>query len=435
MIKISPMVLLLVFSVCLVPVRLLATQKFASFLIILDEPKYADTLIAWLQDLDFHNFTFAVRRDQWYGHNMSDYWILNQTRLDILKAYGVLIPETFWMQQYPPDQRRSIIDGLVNEWVNVVGYAPNGIFDFEPDTYTMNYCRCKGFEYVTGYCFDQYAIDWMTERGGWQLPYYASPNHVLIPTNSDEAVVVFPHQVWDWISSFTITHNLHTHPLSLMGFFGGNVTLAKTYFLDLIDRSLEGSDPFGFASIQFEWSWHCNNNLQGQVKDWIQTLLSTRNYSYWTLQDVTGWFKNEYSSTPSYTVNFCSPYDNETVEWFYNQNKRVARVNGEVVSYINYENQNPDKFLNHTFVPDISVSPNNPDNCVDDSLNFTIDGIGGGQYRAPIRDNGTAYNGTLGNFPNEPVPEIPEFGLPVVLILIVSAVVVCVAYKRRPKHE
>jgi hypothetical protein len=123
------------------------------------------------------------------------------------------------------------------------------------------------------------------------------------------------------------------------------------------------------------------------------------------------------------------------VEWFYNQNKRVARVNGEVVSYINYENQNPDKFLNHTFVPDISLAPNNPDNCVDDSLNFTIDGIGGGQYRAPIRDNGTAYNGTLGNFPNEPVPEIPEFGLPIILILMVSAVVVCVAYKRRPKHE
>ena len=435
--KATLLILALIFSVCLVPVHALEQPKFVSLLIILDQPEYADPLIAWLQDLGFRNFTFAVVRDQWYGENMSDYWLLNQTRLDALKAYGVLIPQTFIMQQYSLEQRRSIIDELIDEWVNVVGYAPKGIFDFQPDTYTMNYCKSKGFEYVTGYCFDQYSIDWMTERGGWQLPYYASKNHVLVPNNDSGGIVVFPHQVWDWVSSFTISHNLHTHILSLVDFFNGNTSLAENYFLNLIDSSLEGQEPFGFASVQFEWVEHFSHNVQGVVEDWIQTLLSTRNYNYWTLQDITTRFKNEYASTPTYTVNFRSPYDNESIEWFYNQDKRVARVNDEVVSYINYDEQSSDKFLNSTFQPDLTdfSYSHNPNNCVDDSLNFTIDGLGGGEYRAPIRDNGTVYNGTLANFPNEnPLPEIPA-SLPVILISMALTGIICFAYKRREKSK
>ena len=433
MLKATLLVLALIFSVCLVPVHAVEQPKFVSLLIILDQPEYADPLIAWLQELDFHNFTFAVVNDQWYGQNMSDYWLLNQTRLDALKAYGVLIPQTFMMQQYSLEQRRSIIDGIIDEWINVVGYAPKGIFDFQPDTYTMNYCKSKGFEYVTGYCFDQYSIDWMTERGGWQVPYYASENHVLVPNNVSGGMVVFPHQVWDWVSSFTVSHNLHTHILSLIDFFNGDTSLAKNYFLNLIDASLEGEEPFAFASVQFEWVEHYSNNVEGSVEDWIQTLLSTRNYNFWTLQDITTAFENEYVSTPTYTVNFRSPYDNESIEWFYNQSKRVARVNGEVVSYVNYDEQSPDKFLNSTFQPDLSDFSLSkiPSNCVDDSLNFTIDGLGGGEYRAPIRDNGTVYNGTLADFPNEnSVPEIP-ISLPIILISMLSTGIICFACKRR----
>jgi hypothetical protein len=435
--KATLLILALIFSVCLVSVHALEQPKFTSLLIILDQPEYADPLIAWLEDLGFRNFTFAVVNDQWYGQNMSDYWLLNQTRLDALKAYGVLIPQTFIMQQYSLEQRRNIIDGLVDEWVNVVGYAPKGIFDFQPDTYTMNYCESKGFEYVTGYCFDQYSIDWMTERGGWQLPYYASENHVLMPKNVSGGLVVFPHQTWDWVSSFTIQQNLDTHPLSLADIFYGNTSLAKNYFLNLIDSSLEGEEPFAFAPVQFEWGMTCRDNLTGLVTDLIQSLLSTRTYNFWTLQDITTTFKNEYVSTPTYTVDFRSPYDNESIEWFCNRDKRVARVNGEVVSYINYDQQSPDRFLNGTFQPDLtnfSLSKI-PDNCVDDSLNFTIDGLGGGEYRAPIRDNGTVYNGTLADFPNEnSVPEIP-ISLPVILVLTLSMGIICFACKRKEQSK
>jgi hypothetical protein len=428
--KTTVLILLMFSSVSQVPLQSTVQPKYVSLLLILDQPEYADPLIAWLHDLGFRNFTFAVVDNQWYGQNMSGYWLLNKTRLDALESYGVLIPQTFMMQQYSLDQRRAIIDGLINEWVNVVGYAPKGFFDFQPDTYTVNYCESKGFEYVTGYCFDQYSIDWMTERGGWQLPYYASENHVLVPNNVNGGIVVYPHQVWDWVSSFTVSHNLHTHILSLIDFFNGDVPTAKDYFLNLIDESLAGQEPFAFASIQFEWVEHYSNNVQDSLEDWIQTLLSTRSYNFWTLQDITAAFKSEYASTPTYTVNFRSPYDNESIEWFYSQNKRVARVNGEVVSYINYGEQAPDRFLNDTFQPDLNFSlSKNPENCIDDSLNFTIDGLGGGEYRAPVRDNGTVYNGTLANYP-ENVPEI-QMPFPVILTWIVSAGIVLVCLRRR----
>jgi hypothetical protein len=223
----------------------------------------------------------------------------------------------------------------------------------------------------------------------------------------------------------------------LIDFFNGDTSLAENYFLNLIDASLDGQEPFAFAPVQFEWVEHYSNNAEGSVEDWIQTLLSTRNYNFWTLQDITTLFKKEYASTPTYTVNFLSPYDNESIEWFYNQSKRVARVNGEVVSYINYDQQSPDKFLNSTFQPDLSDFSLSkiPGNCVDDSLNFTIDGLGGGEYRAPIRDNGTVYNGTLADFPNEnSVPEIP-ISLPVILTLMLCVGIICFAYKRREKSK
>jgi hypothetical protein len=359
-----------------------------------------------------------VWRESWYGNNLSDYWLLNLTRLNTLKEYGILIPETFWMQQHEPSERRTIIDNLIDSWKNIVGYAPKGIFDFQPDTYTVDYCETKGIEYVVGYCFDQYAVDWMTERGGWQLPYYASNDHVLIPNDlSSQGIVVLPHEAWDWVSSFTVTHNLHTHPLSLITLLKGNTSLAEDYFLNLIDRSLE-AEPFGFVSVQFEWVWHCKYDVQNYVKDWIKILLSTRNYDFWTCEEFSEWFKREHETTPTYSLSFKSPYDGQEIEWYYCRSFRVARIDGRVVSYVEYSKQKPDKFLCTTFVPNASLSPNLVRNCIDDSLTFEIDGLGGGQYRSPIRDCGVTYSGELRDFPHHYMQETPFTNLPIALPLL-----------------
>jgi hypothetical protein len=411
--------LLLVFASFAVRADTSLHPNFVSFVIILDQPGYFEELKGWLDDVDFHNFTFAVWSESWYGKNLSDYWLLNSTRLNTLKDYGVLIPQTFWMQQYEPLERQAIIDNIIDDWENIVGYAPKGIFDFQPDTYTLNYCETRGIEYVVGYCFDQYAVDWMTERGGWQLPYYASHVHALVPNNvTSHGMVVLPHEVWDWVSSFTVTHNLHTHPLSLIGsIFGGNATQAENYFLDLIDRSLE-AEPFGFATMQFEWVWHCKYGVQNSVKDWIKTLLSARNYEFWSCEDFTRWFKKEYETTPNYSINFRSPYDGQEIEWYYCQDFRIARIGDKVTSYVEYNKQKPDKFLTTTFAPNTSLSPNIVENSIDDSLSFEINGLGGGECRSPILDSGTTYTGELSEFPLQYVPEMPSLIAPLTVLSI-----------------
>jgi len=245
-------------------------------------------------------------------------------------------------------------------------------------------------------------VDWMTERGGWQLPYYASHEHVLIPNNvSSHGVVVFPHQVWDWVSSFTVSHNLHTHPLSIIrSIFDGNADLAGNYFLDLIERSLE-AEPFGFAPVQFEWCWHYRNDVHNYVKNWTQTLLSTPSYDFWTYEDVAEWFNNEYSATPDYHVDFSSPFDSQEIEWYYCKDFRVARVGDEIVSYVRYDEQESDKFLVSTFTPNTSLSPHAVENSIDNSLTFEIDALGGGEYRSPIRDSGVPYFGELSDYISE----------------------------------
>jgi hypothetical protein len=402
-----------------------------SLLIILDQPEYFEELKAWLDDVDFHNFTFAVWEESWYGKNLSDYWLLNSTRLNALKEYGILIPQTFWMQQHEPLERNTLIDGLIDSWGNIVGYTPKGIFDFQPDTYTVNYCETRGIEYVVGYCFDQYAVDWMIERGGWQLPYFASHDHVLIPNNvTSRGTVVLPHEAWDWVSSFTVSHNLHTHPLSIAGsIFGGNTTQAEDYFLKLIDGSLE-AEPFGFVTVQFEWVWHCKYGAQNYVKEWVKTLLSTRNYEFWTCEDFTRWFKQEYETTPSYSINFKSPYDGQEIEWYYCQDFRVARIGDNVTSYVEYNKQKPDKFLTTTFAPNISLSPNLAENSIDTSLTFEIDGLGGGECRSPVFDNGTMYTGELSEFPLQYVPEMSS---PIAALTVLSIWITLLFYLSKRK--
>lgn len=371
-------------------------DKFVSFLLILDQGSGYEELENWLTDIRFNNFTFAVCG----ALEAENYWLDNSTRLNTLKNYGKLIPVTLYMASMTPNERAKIVDSLFNIWTTKVGYSPKGFFDFQPDTYTANYLEEKNVSYVVGYCFDQYAIDWMTERGGWQLPYFAHHGNVLRPNSvQSQGIVVFPHLTWDWSASFTATHHLCTHPLALQAVFNGNMTSAETYFQNLIDNTLEACEPLGLVSVQFEWVWA---GIDGGIKDyakiWIKNLLATKPVRFWTYEDIARWFKANYALTPDYSVNFVSPYNNEKIEWYYCQTFRIARINGNVVSYVKYDVQADSPFLTSSLRPDFA-SPWSLGNCIDTSLSLTIDALGGGLYRSPVADIAFPYEGQLSQFP------------------------------------
>jgi hypothetical protein len=209
--------------------------------------------------------------------------------------------------------------------------------DFIPDTYTSQYLLTRGVEYYQGYCFDQYNVDRMTMRGGFQMPYYANSTNILCPSTSVGGMVILPHSTWDWVDSFTVSHNLQLHPMNLINQFNGNVSIAKNYFLKMIDNSFVNSSPFGYVTVQFEWSWCSQGGDAPYALDWIQTLLSEKSsYKYWTFEDTVNWFKTNYDQTPTYRINFTSPYDGQQIEWYYDQHSRIARIGDNVVSYVNY---------------------------------------------------------------------------------------------------
>lgn len=143
----------------------------------------------------FHNYTFLINPEE------GDYtWLTeNETRLDFLTSLGEVIPATpYAIQQYTLESRIDIFNRTINEWKDKLGHAPIGFFMYQPDTYSLNFLRANGINYSMGYCFDQYVVDFMTMRGGWQLPYYANSQNALMPENKTEGgMVVLPWLTWE----------------------------------------------------------------------------------------------------------------------------------------------------------------------------------------------------------------------------------------------
>lgn len=367
--------------------------KIVSMSIIIDEASYFDQLADWLHVLNFRNFTFVVIEGLTNG-----YILENSTRIAILKQYGEIIPRLGMMQGYAPDNRIFNANFTLNEFASALGYTPKGVMDFVPDTYTSRYLLTRGVEYYQGYCFDQYNMDWITTRGGFQMPYFANSSNILCPNLGSGGMVVLPHSSWDWAASFTVAHSLQLHPLNLMSIkYVGNQT-AKNYFLSLIDNSLAGSKPFGYVTVQFEWSWFMRDGDPWQALDWLQTLVSKRpQYHYLTFEDAVFWFKAHYDKTPTYAISFTSPYDGTEIEWLYSLSSRVARIGSNVVSYVDYTDQQPDRYLT-SYSPIFWDFPVNSTNIIDNSLSFKVDALGGGYLRAPVSSASVPYDGDLEGF-------------------------------------
>jgi hypothetical protein len=345
----------------------------------------------WVRQFDpFVKWNFILWQPY---HNLDD-----KEFVDFLKARGLLMGADGYMQLLPLEQRESLIDSMVNAFATH-GISLKGFFMFQPDTHTMNYAYSKyNFEYFVGYCFDQYVIDYMTMKGGWQLPYYHNSEHALKPAKDDKGLVVFPHVTWDWVSSFTYDHHLNTHVLGVYPRIYSEPLQAVDYCLKLIDQSLSCSEPFGYASAMFEWVWIINRqDLNETAVNYYRQIINLYGSICQLYNETTSWFKTHYPVTPIYHVTFTSPYDNQEVEWYLDLNHRIARVGGYVVSYVVFENQT-DHWLTHIAYVDFG-KPANKTNCIDNSLEFEIDDLGGGSHRDSVRGDSVQYSGDLSEFP------------------------------------
>jgi len=355
-------------------------------------PSEMQTLMDWIKQFDpFNKWNFII----WTPYNN----LLNKTFVDFLKQRGLLIGADGYLQCNTIQERKIQIDNMVNAFENA-GISLKGLFMFQPDTWTLNYVyEHYGFDFYVGYCFDQFLIDYMTMRGGWQLPYYHSPEHCLKPSKNSSGLVVFPHVIWDWIGSFTVAHALNTHILDvyLNSPLRGDKKACIEYCLALIEENLN-LKPFGYASTMFEWelvkNYQDRINLVTEYYRQITSRYSTICQMY---NETAKWFKSTFPKTPTYNFTFESPYNHKKIEWYYDLNSRIARVDGYVRSYVNFYSQK-DIFLSSHKKINFSKPPSE-NNCIDNSLNFKIDDLGGGINRKPGRGDKFAYNGNLNDFP------------------------------------
>lgn len=370
---------------------------------IMVSPTTYDAFVSWITPFtaNFHNFTIIVELD----NGNYDWFLHNSTRVNFLTSIGEVIPDISadFIIQFTPATRLDYLNFTIDQWINSsIGSPPQGIFMYQPDTYFINAAEQRGIKYVMGYCFDQYQVDYMTMRGGWQLPYYASSINALMPENSTSGgVVVLPWLTWDWIDSFTVSHLYETEP----AFFGGVTTAnGANNVIALMDKTLDSTLPFGYVTNGFSFDWYYsldqsyNFGLLNMESTIITHFVSNSSYQILSGGNFTNWFKNTYSSTPTYHINYTSPFSGETIEWYYDNESRIARYNGTVVSYVDYTRQQPDKYLTDVATVNSSMPISNT-NSIDNSLQFSVDALGGGKYGAPVVSNGISYSGMLSDFP------------------------------------
>lgn len=330
----------------------------------------------------------------------------NETFVNEVKRYGELVPALWMVQTHNNSWKREIVDDFIIQWQNKIGYKPHGFFMFHPDTYIANYLYSQGVYYIQGYCFDQYAIDWMSMRGGWQQPYYASEKHILIPKPKGKGIIILPHVIWDWRDSFEIAHQYNSQPVDTWKIFNENYGSAKNYVLSLMNATLLSVKPFSYFITQneiFGWKGQFNDETKINHTDFFKSVIDNAeklNANLEMFNETAKWFYDNFENNPTYSVTFVSPYSHKKSEWLFTPKYRITRYDDTyIVGFIEYEKQKEDSYLTQIAHPDFNKPPTDPDACVDNSLTFTIDDFGNGSYRAPPKGNKYFYVANLKSFP------------------------------------
>jgi hypothetical protein len=357
-------------------------------------PENTDQFVQWITPIigNFHNLTIIAGKE----YNKFDWLLHNQTRLNMLQNIGEVIPLTGFMQtDLPQDRINYLQQTVIDEWINHTGKPPQGIFAFQPDTTISNYLKTQNVSYIMGYCFDQYLIDWMTMRGGWQLPYYASSTNALAPENTtDKGTVVLPWLTWDWIDSFTLDHCYDTHLVDVSVLPLQNYT---NYVIQLIDRNTQSCSPMSYTAFSFEFDWLNYLGRLDKAETVLRYLLNNSSIQKLSCGNFTQWFKTNYQKTPTYTVDFTSPNSQQRIEWYYTIQGRAAKTNGSIVSYVNYQKQLTDKFTQSRSTV-ILEQPYSTSNCIDNSLRFDVDALAGAPNRQPTTTYPISFLGSPKDF-------------------------------------
>jgi len=312
---------------------------------------------------------------------------------------GMMIPELSFMQTLPPTRRSRIVIDRWNLFKSVVGEYPAGLFAFQLDTYTLNYVKdSHKVEFAIGNVWDQVNMDFISSRGAYSFPYYASRRNAMVPARSIEDASVLVMQPFA-ISLTNVYHYNNNHLVDLLT-HGGNTDEFKYLSLNY---------PF-FIPFFLELDWLLALDDQHMTQAFVEVYSWVfKNFEVVTPLAFAEIFGRSFPTTPEYHVFFKASnnpaFPNTaglTIEWLMNPDVRIARVDGRVISALRYKQQTFDAFLatSKTIDFDGSRFGEDPTNIINLDLAFDIDALWQYEYgRRTLKDtSGATFDGDLHDF-------------------------------------
>jgi hypothetical protein len=314
-----------------------------------------------------------------------------------LKRYGEsMIPELSYKQTLDPIDRIRDADVWFESHKAVTGETPKGFFSFQVDTYLANHLRDQ-YEvlFAVGNVWDQVNMDFMSMRGGPALPYYASRHHSLVPARNrpDSSVLI--------IQPFAIAPT-------------GKYHFDNNHLIDLYTLGI-GIDEFKYVSLNYpffapfflELDWVLNLNSAVAIESFIESYRWVyRTFNVITADEFARIFRSSFPETPEYHFIYKSSNHESfpessglTVEWLMSQRFRIARINGVVVSALDYDRQERDPHLSTRKTIDIAGPRfgEDPSNIIDTSLMFDVDDLWQHEHgdRTLRKTGNVTYSGDL----------------------------------------
>ena len=325
---------------------------------------------------------------------------------EVLKIYeefrefgGIIIPEFSFMQTLPPTQRAITARDRFNLFKSIAGEYPSGIFAFQLDTYTLNYLKDNnGIKFALGNVWDQANMDFISNRGAYAFPYYASRRNMLVPARTVEDASVLVMQ--PFVISLADTYHYDNNHLIDLLTHGGDLEEFKYLSLNY---------PF-FSPFFVELDWLLSLNDQRITRAFIDAYTwMFRNFKVLTPLAFAETFHQYFPTTPEYHVFFKSSSHPAfpdtaglTIEWLMNPDVRIARLSGRVVSALRYSREPFDTFLSKKQ----TISFEGPRfgeeraNVINLDLNFDVDALWQYEYgnRTLKRAFDVTFDGDLHNF-------------------------------------
>jgi len=169
---------------------------------------------------------------------------------------------------YTPEARKKLIDTVFQKFHQIFGFYPTLTVGWMTDAGSLEYLKSTYGVRVHEITKEQYETDSYTLYGGiFNLPYYASKTHPLIPakdTSDSSQILILRQTVSDIIKNYGSSKSFYTSQPN--DYLSLNTNDGFSYFSNIIDTANSQENNSKFAVLGLENSQEWGNYKQEYLK-------------------------------------------------------------------------------------------------------------------------------------------------------------------------